>query len=71
MLGRDLVEVMDIERPPVLHLGVVEEIALDPGAGRGRVGRGRSAFDDAVDGDELDVVGIADQHVVKQNFPRA
>ena len=34
MVFRDLVEVMNVELPVVLDLGVVEEIALHPIAGR-------------------------------------
>ena len=36
MLERYLVEIADVQLSPVLHFGVVEEVALDPRAGRGR-----------------------------------
>jgi hypothetical protein len=40
MLGRDLIEIPHVERALVLQLGVVVEVALDPGTGR-QVARAR------------------------------
>jgi hypothetical protein len=67
VLARDLVEVVDIERALVLHLGVVEEEALDPEARRRRAGALTQLLDDAGDRDELDLIGVADHHVVQQD----
>ena len=54
-----------------LHLGVVEEIALDPGARRRLACPRAQLVDDAGDGDELDLVRVADQHLVEQDRARA
>ena len=64
MLGRDLVQILGRERALVLELGVVVEVALDPGAGRQRRGLRLELVDDALDGDEFDLKRIADQHFV-------
>ena len=67
MLARHLVQVLDRKRALVLHLGVVEEEALDPEArGRG-LGLGAQLLHDAGDGDELDLVRIADDDLVEQD----
>ena len=63
----NLVEVVDGELAAVLHFGVVEEIAFHPVAGRGLGGAGAELLDDAVDGDELDFEGIADEDFVEQS----
>ena len=55
---------------PVLHLGIVEEVAFDPEARRRLAGLGAQLVDDAGDGDELDLVGIADQNLVEQDRAR-
>ena len=67
MVLRHLVEVVDVELALVLHLGVVEEISLDPSARRRLWRLGAQLVDDAVDGDELDLEGIADEHLVEQH----
>ena len=67
MILRHLVEVVHVQLALVLHLGVVEEIALDPGARRRLLRLRAQLVDDAVDGDELDLEGIADEHVVEQH----
>ena len=67
MVLRHLVEVVDVQLAPVLHLGVVEEIAVDPRARR-RLARLRAELvDDAADGHELDVERIADEDLVKED----
>jgi hypothetical protein len=63
---RHLVQVVNVEQAIVFHLGVVEEIAFDPGARR-CLGSFRAKFgDDTVNRHKLDHVGIADDDVVKQ-----
>jgi hypothetical protein len=47
VLARNLVEVVDVERALVLHLGIVEEISLDPRARRRLAGFGAELLDDA------------------------
>ena len=72
MILRHLVEVVNVQRAIVLHLGVVEEIAFHPGARRSLASLGAELFDDAGDGDELHFVRVADQHFVEQcMFPVA
>ena len=67
MLERDLVEIADVQLSPVLHLGVVEEVALHPRARR-RLSRLRAKLlDDAGDRDELDLEWIADEHFVEKH----
>ena len=66
MVLRHLVEVVDVELAIVLHLGVVEEIALDPRARRRLAGFRAELVDDAGDGHELDHVRIADEDLVEQ-----
>src|SRR5205807_417939 len=67
MIARHLVEIANAERARVLHLGVVEEEPLDPEARR-RLARLRAElFDDAGDGDELDLVWIPDDDLIKQD----
>ena len=67
LLFRHLIEVVDVERALVLHLGVVEEESLDPKSG-GRLARsGAELVDDAGDGDELDLVRVADEDIVEQD----
>ncbi len=67
VLFRHLIEVVDVERALVLHLGVVEEESLDPKSG-GRLARSCAELvDDAGDGDELDLVWIADEDVIEQD----
>ena len=67
MFRRDLVEIVNVELAVVLDLRIVEEVAIDPKA-RGRLlGFGAELVDDAGDGDELDVVGIADEDFVEQD----
>src|SRR5690349_4687471 len=60
------VEVMHVERTLILDLRIVEEIPLDPGTRRSLLGSRPQLVDDAVDGDELDFVGITNQHLVQQ-----
>ena len=62
----NLVEVVDRELAAILHFGVIEEIAFNPRARRRLRGAGAELLDDAVDGDELDFEGIADQDFVQQ-----
>ena len=71
MLGRDPIEILHVERPLVFELGVVVEKTLDPGAGRSGLGADTELSDDAVNGDKLDLVGIANEHVVEQSFAAA
>jgi hypothetical protein len=66
VLRRDLIEVLRVQRAIVLQLGIVEEIALNPGARRRRLGSGAQLIDDALNGDELDVVRVAYKHVIEQ-----
>ena len=67
VVTRDLVEVMNVERAFVLYFCVVKEEALDPGT-CGRFARPRPQLvDDAGNGHELDLVGIADDDLVEQN----
>ena len=71
MLGRNLVEILVVERAVILHLGVVVIITDHPGARR-RLGGARLQFvDDALDGDEFDHIGISDQDFVQQNVAAA
>ena len=64
---RNLIQVVNVELAIILHLGVVEEISVDPIA-RGRLLRfGAEFVDDAGDGDKLDFEGIADDDVVEQS----
>src|SRR5215813_6996824 len=55
VLARRLIEIVNIKSAVVLHLGVIEEVALHPGAGRGFAGASAQLLDDALDGDELDI----------------
>ena len=71
VLGRDPIEILRVQRALVFDLGVIVEKALDPVAGRSGLGAHAELFDDAVDGDELHLVGIANQHVVEQSFAAA
>jgi hypothetical protein len=64
VIARHLIEVVDIELAVVLHLGVVEEISLDPKSGRRLAGFGAQLVDDAGDSHELDLIRIPDQHLV-------
>ena len=66
MLGRHLVEVVHVERPLVLELRVVVEVALDPGARRRLLRLRAQLLDDAGDRDEFDLERIADEHLVEQ-----
>src|SRR5262245_16197539 len=66
MLGRNFIEVVTVERPFVLELRVVVEVALDPGARRSLLRFGAKLLDDAVDGDEFDLERIADEYFVQQ-----
>ena len=63
------VEIVDVERPLVAQLGVVEEVALDPRARRRLLRPLPKLADDAADADEFDLEGIADEHLVQQHFP--
>ena len=67
MLARHLIEVVNRKRALVLHLGVVEEEALDPEAGRRRARPFLELVDDAGNAHELDLVRIADDDVVQQD----
>ena len=69
MLPRDLVEVVDVELAFVRHLGVVEEVAFHPGAGRGSCGLLPQFFDDAVDGDEFHLERISHQRLIQEYLP--
>ncbi len=66
VFARHLIEVVNVERALVLHLGVVEEKSLDPKAWGRLAGFGAELVDDAGDGHELDLVGISDQDLVEQ-----
>jgi hypothetical protein len=55
------------QRALVFHLGVVEEVALDPRARRCLLGLRPELVDDARDRDELHLEGIADQDFVEQD----
>src|SRR5215471_1213500 len=70
VVARHLIKIVDFESAVALHLGVVEEIALDPGAGRGFAGADAQLLDNAFDGDEFHIVGIADEYFVKEDRTR-
>src|ERR1700676_1252154 len=70
MVLRYLIEVVNVELPFVLYLGVVEKIPFDPGARRRLVGSRTEFVNDAVDGHELDHVRISDQHLIEQYVAR-
>ncbi len=65
---RHPVQVANVQRPLVLHLGVVVEEAADPVARRRLARFGDELVDDAVDRHELDVERIADDHLVEQRL---
>jgi hypothetical protein len=66
MVGRDLVEIVNVERALVLELRVVEEVSLDPRSRRRLACFGAQLVDDAGDRHELDLERIADEHLVEQ-----
>jgi hypothetical protein len=68
MLSRYLVEIAEAQLALVLHLGVVEEIALHPRTSRRLLCLRAKLLDDAGDRDELDLERIADEHFVKEHF---
>src|SRR5579871_254733 len=70
MILRDLVEIMNIELPVVLHLGVIEEIPLHPDTRRRLACPGTKFVDDAVDGYKLNHIRIADENVIEQRVAR-
>jgi hypothetical protein len=67
MLSRYFVEIADVQLALVLHLGVVEEVALHPRASRRLLCLRAKLLDDAGDGDELDLERIADEHFVEEH----
>jgi hypothetical protein len=67
MLTRDLIEVMHVKWAIVFYFGVVKKISFDPKSGGSFGGLGTELFDDAGDGDKLDLKGIADDHSVKKD----
>ena len=69
MIARHLVEVVNAERALVLHFGVVEEKPLDPEACGRLACLSAKLFDNAGDRDELDLVGISDDDLIKQDRP--
>ena len=66
MIERDLVEIMHVELAAILDFGVVKKLSFHPGTRRCGAGARLELVDDAVDGDELDLVGVADDNVVEQ-----
>ena len=66
VVARHLVEVVDVEGTLVLHLGVVEEVSLDPKPRRCLAGFRTEFIDDAGDGHELDFVRVSDEDLVEQ-----
>jgi hypothetical protein len=65
---RHPVQVENVQRPLVLHLGVVIEEAADPVAWRRLACFGDELVDDAVDRHELDVERVADDHLIEQRL---
>src|SRR5688572_28274688 len=65
---RHPVQVAYVQRPLVLHLGVVIEEAADPAARRRLACFGDELVDDAVDRYELDIERVADDHLVQQRL---
>ena len=68
VLDGHFVEVLDVQLALVLDLRVVEEVALDPRAGRRLPRLGAELVDDAGDGDELHLEGIAHEHFVEEGL---
>src|SRR6476469_2871568 len=68
MDSRNPVEIGARQGTSILYLGVIIEHALDPLAGRGLGGALLQLADDRIDGDELDLIRVADEDVVKQRF---
>src|SRR5438876_12455049 len=66
MLGRDLVQIADVERPLVLELRVVEEVPLDPRARRRLTRLCSKLVDDARDRDEFYLERITDEHFIEE-----
>ena len=71
MICRYLVEILCVERAIVLQFCVVEEIAFDPGTRRRGEGASAQFADDALDGDEFDIIRIADEYVIEQPLAAA
>jgi hypothetical protein len=55
-----------VELAVVLHLGVVEEVSVNPKAGGHLLSFGSEFLDDAGDRDKLNLIGIADDDIVEQ-----
>src|SRR5581483_8786646 len=67
MLPRDLVQIMNVDLAPVLHLRVIVEISLHPETGWRLLRTSPELLHDAGDGDEFNLVGITDQHIVEEH----
>jgi len=65
---RDLIQVVNIDQPVILHLGVVEEESFNPRSVRRLRGFRAEFFHDARDGDEFNFIRIPDKDFVQQNI---
>lgn len=70
MISRNLVEIVPVELPLVLHFGVIEEISIDPKARRSFLSLRAEFICDAGNGDKLYLIRIAYDDLVKQNVSR-
>ena len=68
MLRRHAVEIGPRQRPLVADLGIVKEEPLHPLPRRSLGGARLQLVDDRLDGEELDVIRIADDHLVQQRL---
>src|SRR5947207_15370098 len=69
VLGRHEVQVAGVERTLILELRVVEEVPLDPRPCRSDTRLRAQLLDDAGNGNEFDLEGIADEKLVEQRRP--
>src|SRR5215467_7931108 len=67
MLGRHLIEIVQIELAVILHFGVVEKESFDPETGRRLLSFGAEFVDDAANGHKLDFKRIANDYLVEKN----
>ena len=65
--GADLVQIINRQRPAILHLGIVVEKAFHPETGRCFRGFGLQLVDDGGDGDEFHLERIAHQGFIQQD----
>src|SRR5438552_9202404 len=69
MFRRHEVQVADVERTLILELRVVEEVSLDPRPCRSDASLRAQLLDDAGNGDEFDLEGIADEDFIEERRP--